>query len=202
MTRTYILCADTHWYLFHSEYPVQWIEHSLTYEFPNHDSVRHVKFSWIEFSLTQWFGLRCENRRYYTPRSCRSSWKGISSKLTKKWENNIRNYCISNTEINISLLHWNKQHLESGIIKWWCRFLDEYFQLLLVFTCFESMHICHRVGRWAIWSTPWREINQHLPSKKTSARGGKSYWYNGSLNFFTTCSSAFWRLTSSSSSMS
>ena len=57
-----------------------------------------------------------------------------------------------------------------------------------------------RVKRWAMWST--HKINQHLPSKQTSARGGKVYPYKGFLNFSSTSSSAFWRLTLSSSSMS
>ena len=52
MICTYKLYVDTYWYLYHSEHPVQWIEHSLTYECPNHDSVRHVNCSWIDFSLT------------------------------------------------------------------------------------------------------------------------------------------------------
>ena len=52
LTKTYKFCAHTHWYLFHSEYPVQWIEHSLTYECPNHMSVRLIKPSWIRFSFT------------------------------------------------------------------------------------------------------------------------------------------------------
>ena len=63
----------------------------------------------------------------------------------EQWEHNIHIYCILNTEINIILLHWNKQHFESGIIQWGCRFLDENFHLLLMITCF-AMEICDRVG--------------------------------------------------------
>ena len=60
----------------------------------------------------------------------------------KQWKHNVRIYCISNTEINIILLHWNKQYLESGIIKWGCRLLNENFHLILMITCFV-MQICH-----------------------------------------------------------
>ena len=42
----------------------------------------------------------------------------------------------------------------------------------------------HNVEHWVISSTPWHKINQHLPSKHISARGGKVYPYNGFLNFF------------------
>ena len=113
----------------------------------------------------------------------------------------IRIYCILNTELNIILLHWNKQHLESGIVQWGCRPLNENIHLVLVFTCFP-MQICHRLERWAMWFTLYHKINLHLPSKQTSARGGKVYPYNGFLNLFSTCSSAFWRLTLSSWSIS
>ena len=110
-------------------------------------------------------------------------------------------YCTFNTDLNIIPLHWNKQHLESGIIQWGCRPLDQNFHLVLMFTCF-AMQICHRVEYWAIWSTFWHKINLNLPSKQTSARGGKVYPYNGLLNLFSTCSSAFWRLILSSWSIS
>ena len=57
MTYTYNF-FDTYWYLFHREYPAQWVKHSLTYECPNQYSVRNVKSSWIEFNLTQSFDLQ------------------------------------------------------------------------------------------------------------------------------------------------
>ena len=127
--------------------------------------------------------------------------ENVIVKCYKQWECDIRIYCILNTEINVILLHWNKQHFESGIIQWGCRLLDENLHLVLIITCF-AMQICHRVGHWAILYMRWRKINQHLPSKQTSARGGKVYPYSGFLNLFSTCSSAFRRLTSSSWSMS
>ena len=52
------MLALTRNYSIKSEYPVQWIELSLTYECPNHSIVRHVISSWIEFSLTVIFGWR------------------------------------------------------------------------------------------------------------------------------------------------
>jgi hypothetical protein len=59
--------------------------------------------------------------------------------------------------------------------------------------------VCRSAQSWALnRSTLWHKINQHLPSKQTSARGGKAYPYKGFLNFLSTCSSAFRRLTSSS----
>ena len=57
------------------------------------------------------------------------------------WEHNILIYCIFNAELDIILLYWNKQHLESSIIKWGCCLLDENFHLALMFTCFGSMQI-------------------------------------------------------------
>ena len=62
----------------------------------------------------------------------------------KQWEHNIRIYCTLNTEINIILLHWNKQNLESSIIQWGCCLLNENFHLVLMITCF-TMQICHRL---------------------------------------------------------
>ena len=119
---------------------------------------------------------------------------------------NIQIYCILNAEVNIILLHWNKQHLKRGIIQWECRLLNKNFYLFLMFTCVGSMQICISPGlnvkHWAARSSFWYRINQHLPSKQTSALGGKAYPYNGLLKFRSTCSSAFWRLTSSSWSMS
>ena len=52
ITKTYWFFADTHWYLFNSLYPIQWIEHSLTYEWLNHDNVYCINVSWNKFSLT------------------------------------------------------------------------------------------------------------------------------------------------------
>ena len=57
-------------------------------------------------------------------------------------EHNILIYCILNAEVNIIFLNWNKQHLESGIIKWECRLLNENFHLVLMFPSFGSMQIC------------------------------------------------------------
>ena len=57
-------------------------------------------------------------------------------------EHIVQIYCILNAELDIILLHWNKQHLESGIIKWGCRLLDENFHLILMFTCSGSMQTC------------------------------------------------------------
>ena len=64
------------------------------------------------------------------------------SQISTIWEQNVLIYCILNAEINIVLLHWNKQHLESGIIKWGCRPLNQNFHLVLMFTRFMSMQIC------------------------------------------------------------
>ena len=151
-------------------------------------------------SALQSFKLRWREQTVWYPITP-AKLKKVIVKFHEQWEHNIRIYCILNTKINIILLHWNKQHCESGIIQWGRRLLDENFHLLLMITCF-TMQICNREGHWAIWSTPWHKINQHLPSKQTSARGGKVYLYNGFLNFFSTCSSAFRRLTSSFWSMS
>ena len=63
MTHTYKLC----WHSliskkFHSQYPVQWIEHSLTNECPNHVSVRHVNINWMKFSLLHSFELQWQKQ--------------------------------------------------------------------------------------------------------------------------------------------
>ena len=76
-------------------------------------------------------------------------------------DSNILIYCISNTKSNIVLLHWNKQHLERGIIQWGCGLLNENFHLVLMITCF-AMQICNRVEHWAMGSTLWQNINQRL----------------------------------------
>ena len=55
---------------------------------------------------------------------------------------NIQIYCMLNAELNIILLHRNKQHLESSIIKWGCRLLNENFHLVLMFTYFGTMQSC------------------------------------------------------------
>ena len=62
--------------------------------------------------------------------------KKVIVKSHKRQEPNIPIYCILNAEINIILLHWNKQHFESRIIQWWCRLLNENFHLVLMVTCF------------------------------------------------------------------
>ena len=145
----------------------------------------------------QSFELQCRKLTVPNSPALLAKLKKVIVKFHEEQEHNIRIYCISNTKIHIISLHWNKQHHESVIIQWGCRLLDENFHLVLMVTCF-AMQICRSVERWAILlSTFWH----YSPSKQTSARGGKAYSYNGFLNFFSTCSSAFWRLTSSSRSM-
>ena len=114
------------------------------------------------------------------------------------WEHNILVYSTLDAEFNIILLHWNKQYFESGIIKWRCRPLNKNFHLVLMFISFESVQIWLGLD---IEPSGLHKINQHLPSKQTSARGGKVYPYNFLRNFFSTTSCAFRRLTSSSRSM-
>ena len=81
--------------------------------------------------------------RYYRPQSCQPTWKHqYQIYSTILWEHNILIYRILNAEFNIVLLHWNKQHSESGIIKWRCRLLNCNFHLVLMFTWFRSMQIC------------------------------------------------------------
>ena len=202
MTYTYKFCADTHSWLFHSEY--QFTELRIhSHMNAQTMSVYTISTSSEPISALQSFGMQW--REQTASESCimalPAKLEKVIVKCYEQWGCDIRIYCILNTENNVILLHWNKQHFESGIIQWGCRLLDENLHLVLMITCF-AMQICHRVGCWAIWSMPWRKINQHLPSKQTSARGGKVYSYSGFLNFFSTCSSAFRRLTSSSWSMS
>jgi hypothetical protein len=101
MTRTYKFCADTHWYLFCSEYPVQWIEHSLTCECPNHVSVRHIKPSWIELSITQSFGLRWQEQTLlYTPIEL-VKLKKVNVKSHKQYENITYEFIAYRTQRSI-----------------------------------------------------------------------------------------------------
>ena len=126
-----------------SEYAVQWIKCLLTNECPNHNIVPHVISSWIEFNITQSFRLR-----WWEWTILMSPILPVKLKMKKinvKSQYDITHsliYCTLSAELNIILLHWNKQHLESGIIKWGCRPLDENFHLVLMFTCFKSMQIC------------------------------------------------------------
>ena len=156
MISTYKIYTDTHWYLFRSEYIFRRIELSLTYECPNHDSVRHVNSSWIEFSLSIIWNSKMTTDGIIPSNPVSQAEKG-HLKSCKQWEHNIQIYCILNAEVNIILLDWNKQHCESGIIQWGCRLLDENFYLVLMITC-VAMQICHMVGRWAIWYTTWCKI--------------------------------------------
>ena len=181
-----------------NEYSVQWIRRSLTNECPNHDIVHHAICSWIEFSLTVIWIAMTSTDSTDDPNQEGHAEKG-HSQSHQKYEHNARMYCILNAELNVILLHWNEQNLESSIIKWGCRPLDENFHPVLMFTSFGSMQIWIGMNvKPSGLHFGIRLINQHSPSKQTSARGGKVYPYNGFLNFFSTCSSAFWRLTSSS----
>ncbi len=181
------------------EYPAEWIKHSLTNECPNHDIVRHANIFCIKFSPTQSFASEWQDRHYQCPGSHYTKSK---SNLPRWWEHNILSYRVLNAEINIILLHWNKQHLESVIIKGGCRLLDQNFHLVLMFTCFATIHGFVRVESWAVRSIFWQKMSQHLHSKQTSARGGNASTLNGFLNFSSTSFSAILRLASSSRSMS
>ena len=71
-------------------------------------------------------------------------------KSYKQYENiNIVIYCILTTEINIILLHWNKQYLESSIIQWRCCLFNKVVHLVLMITCFD-MQIWDKLEHWAI----------------------------------------------------
>ena len=135
---THSLLALTDDYSIKSEYPVEWIELSLTYECPNHNIVRHVISSWFRFNLTVIkIAMKTDSTNVFN--LVAQSGKGQCQISSTIWEHNILIYCILNAELNITLLHWNKQHFESGIIKWRCCLLDENFHLVLMFTGFGSM---------------------------------------------------------------
>ena len=142
--------------------------------------------------------LNCddENRRYHTPQSCRPSWKRSLSNLKNSenmtytfiacWTQRSTLFCCTETNNILRAVLSNEDavfSIRTFTWSWW-----------LLVSLWRSA-----IG---LDVEPWRKINQHLPSKQTSARGGKAYSYNGFLNFFSTCSSAFRRLTSSSWSMS
>ena len=96
-----------------------------------------------EFNSALHIHLDCkdEHKWYYRTWPSQVNWKG-RYKISSTCSHNVLIYCILNAELNIILLHWNKQHRESSIIKWGCCLLDENFHLVLMFTCFGSMQIC------------------------------------------------------------
>ena len=135
------MLALTDNYSIKSEYPVQGIEYLLTYECPNHSIVDLVISSWIKFSLTLSFGLQWQGQTVVIIPILSVKLQNINNKFPQQWEHNVLIYCVFYAEVNIILLHWNKQHLESGIIKRRCRLFNEHFHLVLMFTCFGSMQI-------------------------------------------------------------
>ena len=154
---TYFFFAVTYWWLFRSEYQSR--------ELSIHSHMNAQTMTAYTISNTpesnsalQSFGLRWQEQTVSSTPISSAKLKKIIVKSYEQWEHDIRIYCILNTEINIILLHWNKQHFESGIIQWGCCLLDENFHLFLMVTCF-TMQVCHMVGHWAIESTPWRKIN-------------------------------------------
>jgi hypothetical protein len=86
MRRPYKFCAGTHSKLLCSEYPVQWIEHSLTYVCPNHDSVCLINVSWIEFSLKQSFWLRWREQTVSSTPISSINLKNITVNSHKQYE--------------------------------------------------------------------------------------------------------------------
>ena len=104
-------------------------------------------------ALHSHLGRGDENKRYPCPHICGPTW--IKSQVEVKypqrfWEHNILIYRISNAESNIILLHWNKQHLECGIIEGGRRLLNENFHLVLMLTHFGSMQGYTKLERWAV----------------------------------------------------
>ena len=120
-------------------------KHLLTYVCPNHNIVRIIISSCMEFSLTRSFELQWQGQTVLmTPILWIVLKEWMSNLINKIWEHNVQIYCIFNAELNIVLLHWNKQHLESGIIKRGCCPLNEYFHLFLMFICFGRIQSCIR----------------------------------------------------------
>ena len=148
MTYTYKFCANTHLYLFHSEY--QFTELRI-HSHMNAQTMTVYKISKPSGlnSVLQSFGLWWKEQTVSKSPILLTKLEKVIVKCYKQWEYNIRIYCILNAEINIILLHRNKQDFESSIIQWRCCFLDENFHLFLMITCF-TMQICDRVGHWAI----------------------------------------------------
>ena len=158
MTSTNKFGANTYSYLFRSEYQAS----KLSIHSHMNDqtmSVYTISNAPVSNLALQSLGLTWREQTVSnTPILLAKLKKKIIVKSHEQCENNILIYCISNTEINIILLHWNKQHFESGIIQWGCRLLDENFHLFLMVTCF-AMKVYQRVGHWAIWSILWQKMN-------------------------------------------
>ena len=142
-----------------------------------------------------------ENRQYHTPQSCRPSWKRSLSNFTNNenktytfiayWTQRSILFCCTETNNILRAVLSNEDavfSMRTFTWSWW----------LPVSLCRPAIGL--DIEPYGLHA--WRKINQHLPSKQTSARGGKVYSYSGFLNFFSTCSSAIRRLTSSSWSMS
>ena len=123
----------------------EWIPSSINWVFthiwvpkPIHCGPYHSSLNYIQPYTVIWIAMRTNST--INPNLSNQAEKDqyqISS--TTIWEHNILIYCILNAKLNIILLYWNKQLLESGIIKWGCCLLNENFHLILMFTCFWSM---------------------------------------------------------------
>ena len=105
----------------------------------------------------------------------------VNLKPPKQYEHDILIYCILNAKLNIILLYWNKQHFESGIIKWGCRLFDQNFHLVPMFTCFRCMQICIELNvessglhfSAGLSSTCLRSRHLHVVERYT---GTKVFW--------------------------
>ena len=159
--------------------------------------MHHVTNSWITFSLTQSFWLWWEQTALAAPISL-ITLKKANFKSHQQYKNITYKFIAYRTQSSILFCCTETNNIFRALSS-----SEDAVFSMRTFTwspCLPASGICrsaHRDERWAIQSTLWHRINHHLPSKQTSARGGKAYPYNGFLNFFSTCSSAFRRLTSS-----
>ena len=130
---------------------VHWIEHSLTYECPNHDSVNHINNPWIN-QIQHYSHLDCdeENKQYHDTQCHWPSWKWSFSNLTNN-ENITYEFIAYWTQRSILFCCTETNNILRAVLS-----SDDAVFSMRTFTWswWLPVSLCRSVGRWAIWSTP------------------------------------------------
>ena len=108
---------------------------------PHHCNPSHILLNQFQLYIVIWI-VKMRTDSINDPNLVDQAENGQLQISSTIWDHNILIYCILNAKFNIILLYWHKQHLESGIIKWGCRPLNEKFHLVLMFTSFRSVQTC------------------------------------------------------------
>ena len=140
----YLQIVFTYSYLFREKWIPSLMNRVITHKWmpePEHCRAHHVPLNQFQRYVVIWIA-KMRTDSINDPNLIGQAEKHQLQISSTIWEHNILIYCILNAERNIILLYWNKQLLESGIIKWGCRPLNENFHLALMFTSFGSMKAC------------------------------------------------------------